>query len=109
MPFQVSGQLVTTKSSKLLHVAGGEGAAVLSAGAAFVAMMSPADASVAQPKSSATPDSAVSHGMRAIALPPSFYRPTFQPVLPILSDQLRPIKLDPTTPPEGSTRSNVLC
>jgi hypothetical protein len=47
MPFQVSGQAVTTKSSKLLHVAGGEGAAVLSAGAAFVAMMSPAEASVA--------------------------------------------------------------
>jgi hypothetical protein len=90
MPFQVSGQFVTTKSSRLSQVAGCEGAFVLSAGAAFVAMMSPADASVAPTKSSATPDSAVCRGMRAIALPPSFYRSTFQPVVLNFSDQLLP-------------------
>src|SRR5258708_30685539 len=44
MPFQVSGQFVTTKSSRLPHVAG---AFVVTAGAAFVTMMSSADASVA--------------------------------------------------------------
>src|SRR6266849_2384946 len=44
MPFQVSGQLVTTKSSRLPHVAG---AFAVAAGAAFVTMMSSADASVA--------------------------------------------------------------
>src|SRR6267378_4826438 len=47
MPFQVSGQLVTTKSSRLVHVAGCDGAFAVAAGAAFVAMMSSADASVA--------------------------------------------------------------
>jgi hypothetical protein len=44
MPFQVSGQAVTTKSSRLLHVAG---AFVVAAGTAFVAMMSSAKAAVA--------------------------------------------------------------
>src|ERR1700722_7578146 len=44
MPFQVSGQAVTTKSSRLLHVAG---AIVVAAGTAFVTMMSSADAAVA--------------------------------------------------------------
>src|ERR1700722_7780942 len=43
MPFQVRGQVVLMKSSKLVHAAGG---AV--AGGAFVTMRSPADASVAQ-------------------------------------------------------------
>src|SRR3981081_2392562 len=47
MPFQVSGQFVTTKSSRLPHVAGGGGAFVVKAGAAFVAMVSSADASAA--------------------------------------------------------------
>src|ERR1700733_1755274 len=47
MPFQVNGQAVTTKSSRLLQVAGGSEAAVVAAGTAFVAMMSSAAASVA--------------------------------------------------------------
>jgi len=47
MPFQVNGQAVTTKSSTLLHVAGGSEALVVAAGTAFAAMMSSADASVA--------------------------------------------------------------
>jgi hypothetical protein len=47
MPFQVSGQLVTTKSSRLVHVAGCDGAFAVAAGTAFVAMRSSADAFVA--------------------------------------------------------------
>jgi hypothetical protein len=47
MPLQVNGQPVTTKSSRLVHVAGSDGAFAVAAGAAFVAMMSSADASVA--------------------------------------------------------------
>src|SRR5580704_3638661 len=47
MPFQLSGQAVTTKSSRLLHVAGCDRAFVVAAGTAFAAMMSSADASVA--------------------------------------------------------------
>src|SRR5258706_16338743 len=47
MPFQVNGQAVRTKSSRLLHVAGCDRAFVVVAGAAFAAMMSSADASVA--------------------------------------------------------------
>src|SRR3982074_3578171 len=42
MPFQVSGQLVTTKSSRLVQVAGWDGTFVGAGGAAFVAMMSSA-------------------------------------------------------------------
>jgi hypothetical protein len=38
---------VTTKSSRLLHVAGCDGAFVVTAGAAFVAMVLSADASAA--------------------------------------------------------------
>jgi hypothetical protein len=44
MPFQVSGHFVTTKSSKLVHVAGCGGA--VAEGAAFATAMSSADASV---------------------------------------------------------------
>jgi hypothetical protein len=40
--------LVTTKSSTLPHVAGGDAAFVVTAGAAFVGMVSSAAASVAQ-------------------------------------------------------------
>src|ERR1700730_5986462 len=48
MPFQLSGQAVTTKSSRLLHAAGGDATFVVAAGTAFVSMMmSSADASVA--------------------------------------------------------------
>jgi hypothetical protein len=47
MPFQVNGQLVTTKSSRLPHVVGCDGAFVVTVGAAFVTMMSSADAPVA--------------------------------------------------------------
>src|SRR5437879_5279919 len=47
MPFQVNGQFVTTKSSRLPHVAGCGGAFAVTEGAAFAAMMSSADASVA--------------------------------------------------------------
>src|ERR1700726_1495368 len=36
MPFQVNGQAVTTKSSRLLHVAGCDRAFVVAAGCAFV-------------------------------------------------------------------------
>src|SRR6202043_430175 len=42
MPFQLNGQPVTTKSSRLLHVAGCDRAFVVAAGGAFVAMMSSA-------------------------------------------------------------------
>src|ERR1700722_7152361 len=45
MPFQVRGQLVLIKSSKLVHAAG---AVTAAAGGAFVTMRSPGDASVAQ-------------------------------------------------------------
>src|ERR1700722_12615493 len=45
MPFQVRGQLVLIKSSKLVHAAE---AVTAAAGGAFVTMRSPADASVAQ-------------------------------------------------------------
>src|ERR1700716_3642365 len=44
MPFHVSGQLVTTKSSRVVQVAGCDGAFVDAAGAAFVTMSSAADA-----------------------------------------------------------------
>src|ERR1700745_1552595 len=47
MPFQVNGQAVTIKSSRLLQVDGGSEAVVVAAGPAFVAMMSSAEASVA--------------------------------------------------------------
>src|SRR5712671_6461339 len=46
MPFQVSGHAVTTKSSRLPHVAGCDGTFVVTAGVAFVAMTSSAEASV---------------------------------------------------------------
>src|SRR5258708_12306785 len=73
MPFQVSGQLVTTKSSRLLHVAGCDGAFVLAAGVAFVVMMSSADASVAQAEHDASrsrrPGIVVRQALRAIAPP----------------------------------------
>jgi hypothetical protein len=45
--YHVNGQLVTTKCSRLPHVAGCGGAFVVTAGAAFVIMMLSADASVA--------------------------------------------------------------
>src|SRR5258708_316256 len=73
MAFQVSGQLVTTKSSRLLHVAGCDGAFVLAAGVAFVVMMSSADASVAQAEHdtsrSRRPGIVVRQAVRAIAPP----------------------------------------
>src|ERR1700739_2738897 len=47
MPFQVNGQSVTTKSSRLLHVAAWAGAFADAAGKAFVAMASSAAASAA--------------------------------------------------------------
>src|ERR1700757_178567 len=47
MPFQVNGQAVTTKSSRLLQVAGCSEAVVVAVGTAFVARMSAAAASVA--------------------------------------------------------------
>src|SRR5882757_2221319 len=47
MPFQVNGQAVTTKSSRLLQVAGCSEALVVAAGTAFVAMMSSAKTAVA--------------------------------------------------------------
>src|ERR1700682_888612 len=47
MPFQVNGQAVTTKSSRLLQVAGCSEALVVAAGTAFVAMMSSAAAPLA--------------------------------------------------------------
>src|SRR5258708_15878434 len=78
MPFQVSGQLVTTKSSRLLHVAGCDGAFVLAAGVAFVVMMSSADASVAQAAHDASrsrrPGIVVRQAVRAIA-PPTLHCP----------------------------------
>src|SRR3981189_229638 len=47
MPFQVNGQAVTTKSSRLLQVAGCSEALVVAAGTALVALMSSAKAAVA--------------------------------------------------------------
>src|ERR1700722_13289831 len=47
MTFQVNGQAVMTKSSRLLPVAGCSEALVVTAGAAFVTMMSSAEAAVA--------------------------------------------------------------
>src|ERR1700722_8372495 len=67
MPFQVSGQFVTTKSSRLLQLAGCNGAFVLTAGTAFVIKVSSADAPVAPAENSSRPDSAVCQVMRAIA------------------------------------------
>jgi hypothetical protein len=89
MPFQVNGQAVTTKSSRLLQVAGGDRAFVVTAGAVFVTMMSSADASVAQAASRSKPDIAERQAIRAIASPLSFYRATFHPMLIESSDQLR--------------------
>src|ERR1700760_1216254 len=43
MPFQVNGQAVTTKSSRLLQVAGGREAVVAAAGTALVAQTLSAD------------------------------------------------------------------
>jgi hypothetical protein len=45
--------------------------------------------------------------MRAIAPSRRSYRSTFQPVLLNFSDQLRPIKLDPTTPKKAP--QDLLC
>src|SRR5712675_227272 len=76
MPFQVSGQFVTAKSSRLVHVAGWDGAVVPTAGAAFVVMMSSAEASVTHTTNRSNPDIAASLPMRAIVRPPpSIYRP----------------------------------
>src|SRR5277367_6630387 len=67
MPFQVNGQFVTTKSSKLVHVGGWDGAFALTAGGAFVATMSSADAWVAHAAIKSIPVIAVPQAMRAIA------------------------------------------
>ncbi len=72
MPPQVSGQLVTTKSSKLLHVAGCEGG--VAAGAALVAMVSAADASAADASGHVAsrrrePVNAIRQAVRAIVSP----------------------------------------
>src|SRR5216684_1927236 len=86
MPFQVSGQFVTANSSRLVHVAGWDGALVPAAGAAFVAMMSSAEASVAHTTSRSKPDIATRLPMRAIA-------PTRRSTVPSCG-----ILLEPTLP-----------
>jgi hypothetical protein len=73
MPPQVSGQLVTTKSSKLVHVAGCDEVFAL-AGAALVATVSPADASAADASGQVAsrrtePVNAIRQAMRAIVPP----------------------------------------
>src|ERR1700730_6383500 len=79
MPFQVSGQAVATKSSRLLHVAGCDRAFVVAAGGAFVAMMSSAaDPSEHVASRRRKPAIAPSHAVRTIA--PS-YRPTSAPAV----------------------------
>src|SRR5258708_5498733 len=102
MPFQVSGELVTTKSSRLLHVAGCDGAFVLATGAAFVATTSSADASVAQAEHDASrsrkPGIVVRQAVRAIALPYVHYDSN--------SERRRPL---PRARLSDSSRRNASC
>src|SRR5258708_24386994 len=70
MPFQLSGQAVTTKSSRLLHVAGCDRAFVVAAGGAFVTMMSSAaDACEHVARRRREPVIAVRQAVRAIVPP----------------------------------------
>src|SRR5258708_21424510 len=70
MPFQLSGQAVTTKSSRLLHVAACDRAFAAAAGAAFVTMMSSAaDACEHVASRRREPVIAVRQAVRAIVPP----------------------------------------
>src|ERR1700731_2494298 len=70
MPFQVSGQLVTKKSSTLPHAAGCGGALVVAAGAVFVTMMSSAEAFVAYAATASPRIIAVETSYLFILVPP---------------------------------------
>ncbi len=114
MPFQVIGQFVTTKSSRLPHVAGCDGAFAPAASGAFVTMMSSADASVANaaPASrSIKPDLAVRQAMRAIA--PSCRSMLYLPTQAAeFSDQLRRRSTRPYAPrpfPNWSPQDATSC
>jgi hypothetical protein len=90
MPFQVNGQAVTTKSSRLVHVAGCDRPFAVVVGAAFVGMMSSAaDTCEHVASRRKEPVIAVRQAVQAIVPP---YRLLFKYYLPeLLSDPCRPL------------------
>src|ERR1700720_131230 len=89
MPLQVSGQFVTTKSSKLVHIGGCDGAFAVAAGAALVAMKSSA-AETCEHVASRRREPVIAMRQAVRAIVPSCHLPQIPPlVLP--SDPYRSV------------------